>query len=223
MTAVTQLAPTGVLAAIVFTAVTVGSLHSLAPDHWVPYAALARAQGWPAGRTARVTMLCGFGHVTASLLLGVAALVSGLEVVSALGGRLEAWGGLLLVAFGLGYGVWGLRRAAGARLHGHPHRHYDHVHRAERLTPWTLFLLACADPCVAVVPLIVAAAPLGAASVVAVAMAYEATTIATMTVLALAARRGALALQARWVDRYGDVAAGALIAALGAVLSVAGA
>ena len=223
MTVLTQLAPTGVLVAIVLTAITVGSLHSLAPDHWVPYAALARAQKWPAGRTARVTMLCGFGHVTASLLLGVAALVFGLEVVSALGGRLEAWAGLLLMAFGLGYGVWGLRRAAGARLHGHPHRHYDHVHAAERLTPWTLFLLACADPCVAVVPIVVAAAPLGAAAVVAVGAVYEVATIATMTALALAARRGALALKAVWVDRYGDVAAGALIAALGAVLTVAAA
>lgn len=217
-----SLAP-AVFVAIAVTAVTVGSLHTLAPDHWVPFAALARAQGWPAGRTARITMACGFGHVTGSVAAGVLALIFGLEVVSAFGHRLEAWGGVLLVVFGLGYGYWGLRRAAGRRLHGHAHHHYDHVHDAGRMTPWSLFLLACADPCVAVVPLIVAAAPLGAGAVAGVAVVYEIATIASMTTLVLLARQGAVQLRAGWVDRYGDVAAGGLIAVLGVVLTVLGA
>jgi nickel/cobalt exporter len=209
----------GAFAAIAVTAATLGSLHALAPDHWVPFAALGRAQRWPAARTARVTILCGFGHVTVSVILGVVAVLSGLEVVAALGRRLESLAGLLLIAFGLVYGLWGLRRAAGARLHGHVHRHYDHVHEASRVTPWTLFLLFSADPCVAVIPLIVAAAPLGAGAVAAIALIFEAATIGMMVSLVLAAWRGATALQARWFDRYGDAAAGGLIAALGAVLA----
>ncbi len=217
------LAGPGALAAIAATAVTVGSLHSLAPDHWVPFAALARAQGWSAGRTARITVACGFGHVTASVLAGVLALLLGLEMVAAFGHRLESWGGFLLVAFGAGYGWWGLKRAAGRRLHGHAHPHYDHVHDTRRMTPWALFLLASADPCVAVVPLIVAAAPLGAGAVVGVAVVYEAATIATMASLVLLARQGAVRLRAAWVERYGDAAAGGLIAALGVVLVVLGA
>ncbi|MGD0993339.1 MAG: hypothetical protein ABR998_12805 [Gemmatimonadales bacterium] len=209
-------------AAIAVTAATVGSLHTLAPDHWAPFAALARAQGWRAGRTARITALCGFGHVTTSVILGVVALLFGVELVVTFGKRIEAWGGLLLIGFGLVYGVWGLRRAAGARLHGHVHAHYDHVHDAGNVTPWTLFLLFCADPCVAVIPLIVAAAPFGAAAVVTVALIYEVATIATMTVLALAAWRGARVLRLHWLDHYGDAAAGGLIAALGLVLLAVG-
>jgi nickel/cobalt exporter len=210
------------VAAIAVTAATVGSLHALAPDHWVPFAALARAQRWSAGRTARITALCGFGHVTTSVILGVVAILFGLELVATFGHRLEAWGGLLLIAFGLAYGLWGLRRAAGARLHGHVHAHYDHVHDAARITPWTLFLLFSADPCVAVIPLVVAAAPFGAGAVAGVALIYEAATLATMTVLVLAAWRGAAALRARWLDHYGDAAAGGLIATLGLVLLTAG-
>ena len=209
-------------AAIAATAATVGALHTLAPDHWAPFAALARAQGWSARRTARITLLCGFGHVTGSVLLGVAAILFGLELVTAFGHRLGSWAGPLLVAFGLAYGVWGLRRVAGARLHGHVHARYDHVHDAARLTPWTLFLLFSADPCVAVIPLVVAAAPLGAATVAAVALIYEAATLATMTALVLAAWRGARALRFPWLDHYGDAAAGGLIAALGTVLLAAG-
>ena len=49
-------------------------------------------------------------------------------------------------------------------------------------------------------------------------MVYEAATIATMTVLVLAAWAGATALRSRWLDHYGDAAAGGLIATLGIVL-----
>jgi nickel/cobalt exporter len=210
------------LGAIAVTAAMVGSLHTLAPDHWVPFAALARAQRWSAGRTARITALCGAGHVTTSVALGVVAILFGLELVSAFGRRIESWGGLLLIAFGLAYGLWGLRRAAGERLHGHVHAHYDHVHDAAQVAPFALFLLFSADPCVAVIPLIVAAAPLGVAAVAAVAVVYEAATIATMTALVLTAWRGVTAVRARWLDRYGDVAAGSLIATLGIVLFAAG-
>src|SRR5678815_5613343 len=101
------LAPTLALAAA-----TIGALHALAPDHWLPIAAVARARSWSVSRTARVALLCGFGHVTVSALLGVIALVSGTAVVEALGARSGAVAGLLLIGFGAAYALWGLRRLA---------------------------------------------------------------------------------------------------------------
>ncbi len=201
---------------------TVGSLHSLAPDHWVPFAALARAQGWGAGRTARVTLLCGFGHVTVSVLLGLLALVFGREMIEAFGQRMEAAAGVLLVAFGLAYAVWGLRGTAGRRVHGHAHVHYDHVHDPGRMTVRGLFLLFCADPCVAVVPLLFAAAPLGPTETAFLVVLYEVATIATMVTLVLPARAGAQLLRGTWFARYGDVTAGSLIALTGLVVGVLG-
>ena len=208
--------------ALALAAVTVGSLHALAPDHWIPFAALARAQQWPAARTARVTIACGFGHVTVSALLGLGGLFFGLRVMEALGRRMEALAGILLVGFGLGYAVWGLRRAAGRRLHGHAHTQYDHVHDASKTTAWSLFLLFSADPCIAVIPLLFAAAPLGAARTAGIVLLYELATLATMVALVLPARAGACVLRTPWLDRYGDAAAGAVIAAAGFVVAAAG-
>jgi nickel/cobalt exporter len=205
----------GLFATLALAAITVGGLHTLAPDHWVPFAALARARGWSAARTARITVACGFGHVTVSALLGLLGLAFGLTMVRAFGQRMEALAGLVLIGFGLAYGIWGLRRAAGRRLHGHSHSHYDHVHDASRTTAWTLFLLFSADPCVAVIPLLFAAAPLGAGRTTAVVLLYELATIGTMVALVLPARVGANVLRARWLDRWGDAAAGAVIAAVG--------
>jgi nickel/cobalt exporter len=209
----------GLLGALAVAAATVGSLHSLAPDHWVPFAAVARARGWSAARTTRVTLLCGFGHVTTSVALGLLGLVLGFRVLEAFGRRLESVGGILLLVFGLLYGAWGLRRAAGRRLHGHAHSHYDHVHDPSRITVFSLFLLFSADPCVAVVPLMMAAAPGGPLRLGAIVIVYELATLAAMVALVLPARAGVSVIRAGWLDRYGDAVAGGLIAAVGLLVT----
>ena len=78
-----------------------------------------------------------------------------------------------------------------------------------------------ADPCVAVIPLMFAAVPLGWSSTLAVVTAYELATIATMVMLVLPARAAAGAVGGGWADRYGDALAGGMIAAVGlAVVSL---
>ena len=196
-------------------AATVGALHTAAPDHWVPFAALARARRWSARRTAGVTLTCGFGHVTVSALFGLAGLFLGMRAVSSLGGHMGQVAPFLLVAFGVLYALWGLRGAIAPKLHGHPHAHYDHVHDPSRASTWSLFLLFSADPCVAVIPLVFAAAPTGMARTLAVVAIYEVSTLATMLLFVLPARAGAQTLRAAWLDRYGDAVAGGVIAAVG--------
>lgn len=196
-------------------AVSVGSIHAAAPDHWVPFAAVARAQGWPPLKTALVTAACGLGHVTISVVLGLLGLVFGLELLRTVGHRMEAVAGTLLVGFGLVYAAWGLRRAAGQRLHGHAHVHYDHVHHPSSMTAWALFLLFSADPCVAVVPLMFASAPLGPMRTLAIVLLYEAATIATMVALSLPARAIAGRIRGDGAGRYGEAAAGCVIALVG--------
>jgi nickel/cobalt transporter (NicO) family protein len=207
---VSSLAPTLAVAAA-----GVGALHTLAPDHWIPIAAVARAREWSTGRTARVAFGCGFGHVTVSAALGLLALVSGTAVVEALGARAGAIGGVLLIGFGAAYALWGLRRLI-ARHHHHHHHHHDVI------TTRALFAIYCADPCVAVIPIIFAAAPLSRAATIAIVAVYELATIATMVGLTIAARTGARMLGGRWVEHYGDSAAGTLIVVTGVVVALAG-
>jgi len=215
------------LLALTATAAAVGALHTVAPDHWVPFAALARSRGWSARRTARITVLCGFGHVTVSALLGVLAMFAGLEAVHAFGSRLEDHAIFLLIGFGLIYMIWGLRRSFRrdplAVLHPHHHHHaHGHNDHDHGLTEWSLFLLFSADPCVAVIPMIMAASSGGWAGVLSVVIVYEAATIATMVAFVLAARAGVSALRFAWIDRFGDAVAGGLIVVLGTVLAALG-
>ena len=217
---------TGVLA---LAAIGVGSLHTIAPDHWVPFAALARAQDWSRAKTIRITAACGFGHVTVSVVLGALALFFGLEVLRVVGERMEAVAGLLLIAFGVAYAISGLRHASAhlhghfhGHSHGHHHAHYDHDHDAHRMTPWALFLLFSADPCVAVMPILFAAAPLGIGRTAIVVSAYELATIATMVLLVVPASAAARRIGGRWLTHYGDAFAGGVIASVGLIVAVLG-
>jgi hypothetical protein len=221
--------------ALACVAAGIGALHTLAPDHWVPFAALARAERWSARRTAAVTAACGLGHVTVSVLLGFISLAVGLELMRIVGEQLERVAGLLLITFGVVYGLWGLHRAVRARIHARLHgvlpshqhgalglRHHHSHEGSGRRTAWTLFALFSADPCVAVVPLMFAAAPLGWVSTLGVVTAYEAATIITMVGLALPARAAVSSVGGQWADRYGDALAGGIITAVGVFVTVVG-
>lgn len=219
--------------ALMITAGTVGAVHSLAPDHWVPFAALARARGWSPMRTARLAFVCAAGHVTVSAIFGVLAVVIGKEAVSAFGTTLAAAVPLMLIAFGAVYMIWALWRATRRELlhqadhlegtpHGHGHGHH-HQHRHGRgATEWSLFLLFCADPCVALIPMIVAASARGWGSVGAVIAVYEIATIAAIVLLVQIAHAGARQLRFAWFDRFGDAIAGGMILTVGTLVTVLG-
>ncbi len=114
------------------TAVSLGFVHTvLGPDHYLPFVMMARAQEWTRRKMLTVTVLSGVGHVASSVVLGAAGILLGTMVedlihIESLRGDIAAWA---LIAFGLVYGVWGLRRARHA--HVHTHRHEDgtvHAH-----------------------------------------------------------------------------------------------
>jgi nickel/cobalt transporter (NicO) family protein len=217
------------VSALIVAAVSIAALHALAPDHWVPFAALARSQRWSAVRTASVTAVCGAGHVTVSVVIGIAGAVFGIGLFESFGAALEGVAPFVLIGFGLAYAAWGGGRilrerwhrrmhAAGAPHHHHSHHHLDHYAASAR----ALFLLFCADPCVAVIPLMLAAVPAGWTAALAVVAAYELATIATMVALVLPARAATRAVTAGWVDRFGDLLAGGVIAMVGVLVIAAG-
>ena len=204
-------------------AATVGALHALAPDHWLPIAAVSRARSWSLARTGRVAALCGVGHVTVSALLALVALYTGTGVVAAFGAQIASVAAVLMIGFGIAYALWGARHVIVRKLHGHDHAHYDHVHDPSRTSTWALFAIYSADACVAVIPIVFASATLPLTATLAIVLVYELSAVSTMVTLAVASRAGAGAvLRGRWIERYGDSAAGATIAVTGIAVGVLG-
>lgn len=201
------------LSALVVGAATVGCLHTLAPDHWMPFAALGRANRWSAGRLVRTTILCGIGHVSVSAILALIASFAGLKVIEGVGSRLQEQATLLLIVFGGAYLVWGLRRS----FSGHHHRHWHGP-----LTAGSLFVIFSLDICVALMPLVFAAMVKGPAAVASVIIVYEMATIGTMVALVLLSYHGAQRLHFSWLDRFGQALAGAVIMIVGTAMVLLG-
>ncbi len=206
----------------------------LGPDHYLPFLMLSRARRWSRARTITVTIACGMGHVASSLVLGIAGVglgvaVGRLERFEALRGGVAAWA---LVAFGLAYFVWGVRRAV-RRSHGlEPHAHGSHVHvHAGSLVPhahdgheedtagarsattfWVLFTIFVLGPCEPMIPLFVLPASRGRWDLaLGSALLFGVLTIATMVAITLVFLAGLRRLPFRFMDRWSHAMAGAVL------------
>lgn len=164
--------------ALMISAVTVGLIHTvLGVDHTVPFIALGRAHRWPMPRLLGFTLVCGLGHIAASIVLGGVGIAMGLSL-NQLGlwetrrGQITSW---LLIGFGITYTTWAFYRTLRNKPHTHPHLHnngtfhahihshtQEHIHfhdepSPKSITAWTLFLLLVFGPCEPLIPLIMAA------------------------------------------------------------------
>ena len=105
---------TNELTILLITAASIGFFHTLlGPDHYIPFVVMSKSGNWSNKKTAVITFLCGLGHVLGSVVLGLIGValglaVAGLEAIEAVRGGLAAWA---LIAFGLVYFAWGLKRA----------------------------------------------------------------------------------------------------------------
>jgi len=225
---------------LLFSGIAVGWIHTaLGSDHYVPLAVLSRSRGWSAGRTTLITAACGAAHVLSSVVLclvlvGLGVAATGLDVVERGRGTAAAW---LLVAFGLGYAVWGarraLRRSRGLELHSHGsqiHLHcrgdHPHEHRKENgawWSFWPLFTVFVLGPCEPLIPLMAVPILRGRwDAALLTTLAFSVTTIGTMVVLTAILRAGLRRFEPRGLERWRHALAGAVIAGSGVVVLVLG-
>ena len=235
---------TAELSALVITAASIGFLHTvLGPDHYLPFIMMSWARKWSRVKTTFITFLCGLGHIASSVVLGLIGVSMGLavkklELIESARGNLAAW---LLIAFGLAYLVWGLRRAyrnqphmhthvhTGQTAHTHRHSHHQkhsHVHNGKNtssITPWTLFVIFIFGPCEPLIPILMyPAAKNGLFSVLLVALVFGIATIATMLGVVLLASTGVNFLPLAKVQRFAHVIAGATIFLCGLAIQFMG-
>jgi ABC-type nickel/cobalt efflux system permease component RcnA len=219
--------------ALIATAASIGFMHTLlGPDHYLPFIVMARARKWSLLKTGWITLLCGVGHVAASVLLGLVGIVFGiaagtLEIFDSFRGDLAAWG---LIAFGLIYGVWGLRRAWRKQPHEHAHAHMDgiahvhfhshesehaHVHEANGkagITPWVLFTILVLGPCEPLIPILMyPAVKQSLSGVVWVTAVFGGATILTMLGIVISSAWGLQWIPLKKAETYAHALAGGAI------------
>ena len=225
------------ISALALTAAFLGFFHTIiGPDHYLPFVMMSWARKWSWIKTTVITVLCGFGHIASSVVLGLIGVWMGLVLknltaVESFRGNIAAW---LLIGFGLLYFVWGLRRAYRNRPHEHRHFHdrnlrhtHEHSHNQEHahvhnshsrvsIAPWALFVVFVFGPCEILIPtLMYPAAKSSWFGVIIVATVFGAATIATMVGTVLLVRAGVNFIRLSIVERFAHAIAGATICLCG--------
>jgi len=221
--------------ALITTTVITAIVHTLIPDHWLPFVLVSRAEGWTRRRTIALTSASGILHVTLSLALGLVILAAGRgaeRAVSGLAETLEKLSGWMLLGFGLCYMTWFLLRGGHAHTFGiHPHHHPEDPEpsvkgrlgmRLKDLSGYTLTFVVGFNPCILLIPLVLGAAQLSPLTLMAVSAAFAVSTIASMVIVTLAGLRGTSRLTSPFLTRYGEALSGGLIAATGAAMLLLG-
>jgi nickel/cobalt transporter (NicO) family protein len=111
---------------------TVGVLHTIVPDHWLPIALIARQRGWSKFETARAALQAGIGHVLSTLLIAIVVWLAGAAFADRFGHVVDAVSSLALIAFGSWFAVSAWRELRMHSGHGHSHSHdFPHLHQHE--------------------------------------------------------------------------------------------
>lgn len=202
-------------------AVSVAFFHALAPDHWLPFVALAKGSRWKMGQLGLITTLAGIGHVASSLLIGAIGLWAGwavhrLEGMEDWRGGVAIWG---LIGFGMAYALWGLKHAQ----HPHPHLSMQDavkVYAARRV--WILITILVFGPCEPLIPLMFLAYKEGVATILIVSAVFSLVTVAMVVGQSCLSYAGIELLHIHWMERYAHALAGLVIVVTGLLVLALG-
>src|ERR1700676_181001 len=210
----------------------VGVLHTLVPDHWSPL------------RTALAAAGAELGHVSSTLLLGVAVWAIGAVAAARFAHLVDVSSALALIAFGVWFAISGWREVHGSGAHahfghGHRHRHpggLEHAHwHDHHERDWhvagavaalhehshaasgrtALILILGSSPMIEGLPLFFAASTAGPVLIAVMALVFAFATIATYVVVTTIATLGLQRISFGPVERYGEVLSGVFVALVG--------
>lgn len=219
---------------LLVTAASIGFFHTIiGPDHYLPFIMLAKASKWSNSKTIFITVISGLGHVLSSVVLGLIGVAFGialskLEMFESFRGNIA---GYMLIAFGLIYTLYGLRKAFRDKPHTHAHTHYsgnphshnhshhthDHFHPHEekdtsKIKFWTIFAIFVLGPCEPLIPILMyPAAKSSIMGMILVTVVFGVVTIATMLTVVVLSLRGINMLPIGKLEKYMDAIAGVVI------------
>lgn len=223
------------------TAAATALFHTLIPDHWLPFVLIGKARGWTGRTTALVSGLSALIHTGLSVGLALLALEIGALWAGTIGQTLTRSSALLLVVFGVVYALWAWRKSghfhpggrllhsaderracAGGEGHDHPgHLHYhadgELIHGAVRRSGWFLAVIVGLNPCVLLLPIMIATLERGTAAVAVVTLVYALVTTVLTVGLSVAGTVGTRRIALPGAARHAESASGILVALTGVV------
>lgn len=230
---------------LIIAAGTVGFLHSILPDHWVPLAVVARTQRWSIAHVARISFLASVGHVMTSLIIAGIIAAVGLQFRAAFETQQGHIVGVILIVTGVAFLLWSLTGHGGHshgsggqshdhhghddHEHGHDHDHphpHEHDHAAvvaersalQRFAAIAGPFGAAASPDLTILPVALAASAIGLAAVAGTLISFTVVTLATFVVLTVAATLAGYQVKGDWLEEHGTLLTALVLIAIGVLV-----
>lgn len=199
---------------------SVAFLHALAPDHWMPFAAIGKAQKWPKIKLFWITLISGIGHVGISVIFSIIGILLGFSLsklnnIEGHRGQVALW---LLIGFGVAYMMWGIKRA---KAYKHDHISQDKIEK-RTVAVWTVFAVCVLGPCEPLVPLVFLGYNYGYAGVISVSIVFSVITIIMMIAQSFFASAGIQLIKNDVCERYAHAFAGLVIVLTGIFVMAVG-
>lgn len=219
--------------------------HSILPDHWLPFAVVARTNRWSILRTARTSFLAAVGHVVASAVLGAIIVAIGVQFWGFVERQQSRVVGTILILTGLAFLIWTLARRGHQHDHDHGHSHahppdehdhsdghddaHPHHDHGEETNPRAggnssspmrrfavlAVLGAAATPDLTILPVFLAASAVGVAAAVGVLVFYALVSIVTFVGFTVIATLGGYQVEWPWLEQYGDQITAVMLIVIG--------
>ncbi len=206
--------------ALIVTAFVTAFLHTVIPDHWLPFVIIGKDQNWGLKKTVMLSAFSSAIHVVFSVGLGAMAFLAGKSAAQSLGEKMEPLLSIFLIVFGLGYIFWDWKWGH------HCHHHHgkegyegdDHLRWApvkSQATGITIAIVLGISPCVILVPLLTVSVDQSFFTTFMVATGFSLSTIITMVVMTALGYKGIEKLHFTFMEKYGGLITGLILILMG--------
>lgn len=186
--------------------------HAILPNHWMPFALIGKGQKWGLTKTILVTVSAGLGHSLITSILGGIIAFMGFQITKHVETYAESVSGVILIIIGIVFFVIG-------RLRSSTHDH-NHTKFSNKAIIVSLFLMLTCSPCVAVLPLFLAASSFSWGTLVILALVLSLTTVTCTTGLTILAYTGAKNINLCAIENYEKEIIGGILSLLGIIFLV---
>ncbi|NJB83425.1 urease accessory protein UreH domain-containing protein [Wenyingzhuangia aestuarii] len=196
------------------TAISIGVIHTLTgPDHYVPFVVMAKSKGWTLKKTSSVTLMCGLGHVSSSILIGIIGIIFGvglskIEFLESQRGDIAGWLFIIIGALYLIFGI--IKRITYQKPHTHKLPKFLTRKNSDRkISPWSLFLIFVFGPCEVLIPMLMyPAAHENSTAILLVSVTFSIATLLTMLAVVLPLSFLTVKIPFKNIHKYSNVLVG---------------
>ncbi|MEK7264420.1 MAG: hypothetical protein AAB071_07930 [Bacteroidota bacterium] len=199
---------------LLFSTVSIAIVHSFAPDHWLPFVMIGKAQNWSKQKMFLYVSVAAIGHVGSSIALGSIGISLGFasEILQGFESTRGQIGLYLLIGFGIAYALWGLKHA-----HHHHHHAFDFDNK-KIVTLWTLFAIFVLGPCEPLIPLMFLGSSFGWSGIALISLLFGGITLLMMLLQSFLGYAGMQLINHRFAEKYSHTFAGLVITLTGVFL-----